>query len=362
MSIEGLHHITLIAGDAQRTVDFYTGTLGLRLVKTTVNFDDPDSHHLYFGDGTGSAGSIITFFIVPGADRGSSGIGGTHHFALTVEDGAALRKWKRYLTDRGLRVTGPLDRHYFESLYFRDPDGTVIELATRGPGFTVDEELDELGTGDLQPPEEMVRANRDHAAIEADTHPEPVPQITSNMALTSGLHHISAVGADILRTHDFYGGVLGLHLLKRTSNFDDPDSAHWYWGANREGLGAMTYFEFDPARMKPARLGTGQTHHIAFSVPDDDRLTEMGERLRNAGHRVSAIMDRTYFKSIYSRDPDGHMIEIATNGPGFTVDEPEAELGQSLKLPGQLEPRRGEIASSLPDFNPPVWQAPGGES
>ncbi len=362
MSIEGLHHITLVANDAQRTVDFYTRTLGLRLVKTTVNYDDPESYHLYFADASGSAGSIITFFIVPGAQRGSSGIGGTHHFALTVEDGAALRKWKRYLTDRGVRVSGPLDRHYFESLYFRDPDGSVIELATRGPGFTVDEDPEELGTNDLQPPEQMVRANRDHAAIEADTHAEPVTEISSDMALSSGMHHISAVGADILRTHDFYSGVLGLQLLKRTGNFDDPDSAHWYWGADREGLGAMTYFEFDPARMKPARLGAGQTHHIAFSVADDDRLAETGERLRNAGNRVSAILDRTYFRSIYSRDPDGHLIEIATNGPGFTVDEPAAELGQHLKLPAGLEPRRGEIASSLPDFSSPVWKTPGGKS
>lgn len=361
MSIQGLHHITLVAADAQRTVDFYTQTLGLRLVKTTVNFDDPGSYHFYFGDENGSAGSIITFFIVPGARRGSSGIGGTHHYALTVRDGTALRKWKRWLTDRGIRVNGPLDRHYFESLYFRDPDGTIIELATEGPGFTVDEPFEELGMNELQPPAEMVRANRDAAAIEADTHPERVSVISADMALLSGLHHISAVGADILRTHDFYGGVLGLNLLKRTSNFDDPDSPHWYWGAEKEGLGAMTYFELDPERMQPARLGAGRTHHFAFSVADEERLTEMGERLRNAGYRVSPVMDRTYFKSIYSNDPDGHIIELATNGPGFTVDEPLEQLGQNLKLPPQLEAQRSEIELSLPQFTPPAWSGTGGQ-
>src|SRR5690554_2831414 len=210
MSIQGIHHITLVGTDAQRTVDFYTRTLGLRLVKQTVNFDDPGSYHLYFGDSKGSPGSIITFFIVPGARRGSSGMGGTHHFALSVRDGAALRKWKRWLTDKGIRVNGPLDRHYFESLYFRDPDGTIIELATEGPGFTVDEAAQTIGTEFRTPPEEMVRGNRDVAAIEADTHPEPVTGIGADMALSTGMHHISAIASDIERTNAFYAGTLGM--------------------------------------------------------------------------------------------------------------------------------------------------------
>lgn len=357
MSIEGLHHITLIADNAQRTADFYTRILGLRLVKTTVNHEEPTNHHLFFGDATGAPGSLISFFIMPGARRGSSGIGGTHHYALTVRDGATLRKWKRWLTDKGVEVNGPFDRRYFESIYFRDPDRSIIELATSGPGFTIDEPADELGTSELQPPSELLRAERDDAAVSADTHPEPVKAITDDMRLTSGLHHISAVGADILRTHDFYSGVLGLQLVKRTANFDDPDSPHWYWAADAGGLTAITYFEVDPAKLQPARLGTGQTHHFAFSVADEGALIDTGERLRYAGHQITPVIDRTYFKSIYSHDPDGHMIEIATRGSGFAVDEPLEALGQSLKLPAGLEPERQDIERALPAFTPPSWQS-----
>jgi len=356
MSIQGLHHITLIADSAQRTADFYTRILGLRLVKTTVNADEPADHHLFFGDAEGAPGSILSFFIMPGARRGSSGIGGTHHYALTVRDGIALRKWKRWLTDNGVQVNGPLNRHYFESIYFRDPDRAIIELATSGPGFTVDEPAAELGTSDLEPPAELIRANRDQAAINADTHPEPVPAISNDMTLSRGLHHISAVSADILRTHDFYSGVLGLPLVKRTSNFDDPDSPHWYWTASEAGRTALTYLEVDPEKLPPARLGTGQTHHFAFSVAGEEELHDMGERLRYAGHQITQVSDHTYFRSIYSSDPDGHMIEIATNGPGFTVDEPLERLGQSLKLPAGLEGERQELERVLPQFTPPAWK------
>ncbi|HYN87296.1 MAG TPA: VOC family protein, partial [Ardenticatenaceae bacterium] len=125
--IRGLHHITLVCADAQRTVDFYTGVLGLRLVKKTVNFDDPGSYHLYFGDATGRPGTAVTFFEWRGAPRGYPGLGGTHHFALQVADRAGLLKWKRRLADLDIPVTGPLDRHYFTSIYFNDPDGTILE-------------------------------------------------------------------------------------------------------------------------------------------------------------------------------------------------------------------------------------------
>lgn len=354
--IQGLHHITLIASDAQRTIDFYTRTLGLRLVKRTVNFDDPGSYHLYFGDERGSPGSVITFFIVPGARRGRTGMGGTHHFALTVHDGAALRKWKRYLTDQGIRVNGPLHRNYFESLYFRDPDGTIVELATRGPGWTVDEPADALGSEQKRPPEEMVLGNRDQARIEADTHPEPVPAITPDMALAAGMHHISAIGSDIERTHAFYGDLLGMRLVKRTDNFDDPDSHHWYWGVGDGAPGTLvTYFELDPRRTPAAVMGAGQTHHIALGVPDDAAQLGFRERLQERGFRVSPVMDRTYFKSIYTNDPDGHIVEIATAGPGFAIDEPADELGARLMLPEWLEPHRAEIERVLPEIEVPRW-------
>src|SRR5574341_1558104 len=172
MTILGLHHITLGSADAQRTIDFYPGVIGQRFAKRTVNFDDPTSYHLYFGDEVGSPGSAITFFEWPGAPRGYPGIGGTHHFALQVGDSNGLIKWKRRLTDFGLPVTGPLDRHYFRSIYFNDPDGTILEIATVGPGWAVDEDEDKIGTEFRAPPPEMVVRNRDEEKIKAETWPE----------------------------------------------------------------------------------------------------------------------------------------------------------------------------------------------
>src|SRR5512142_396598 len=165
MSILGLHHITLVSANAQRTVDFYTRILGQRLVKQTVNFDDPGSYHLYFGDEVGRPGTAITFFEWPDAPKGHPGIGGTHHLALQVADYDGLLKWKRRLTDLGYRVTGPLDRHYFTSIYFNDPDGVNLEIATVGPGWVVDEAPDQIGMAYREPPREMVVRNRDEERI-----------------------------------------------------------------------------------------------------------------------------------------------------------------------------------------------------
>ncbi|MCC9077786.1 VOC family protein [Litorilinea aerophila] len=359
MEILGLHHITLVCGNAQRTVDFYTGVLGLRLIKQTVNFDAPDTYHLYFGDGVGSPGSIITFFEWPHLSRGREGVGGTHHFALAVPDETVLLKWKRRLTDLGLTVTGPLDRHYFKSIYFRDPDGAILEIATVGPGWTVDEPAEQLGQTHQDPPPEMVVRNRDEARIQAHTWPEPVPAITPDMALRRGMHHITAIGSNIERTHAFFAGLLGMRRVKMTANFDDPGSAHWYWGVGEGAPGTLvTYFERNPAQAGRARVGTGSTHHFALAVPDEATQRHFQERLRRHGFQVTPVLDRVYFKSIYTNDPDGHIIELATAGPGFTVDEDVEELGQRLQLPPWLEPQRDHIEAHLTPLQVPPWQPP----
>jgi glyoxalase family protein len=348
MTIQGLHHITLVSSDAQRTLDFYTQILGQRLVKKTVNFDDPGSYHLYFGDETGRPGSAITFFEWPGAPKGHWGMGGTHHFALTVADYNGLLKWKRRLTDYGLSVEGPLDRHYFKSIYFTDPDGAIIEIATQGPGWSMDEAPDQIGTEYRQPPAEMIVNNRDEERIKVETWPEPVPEITADMALSQGMHHITAIGADIRRTQAFFGDLLGMRRVKMTSNFDDPNSAHWYWGVGDGRPGTLiTYFERDPAKTRRAQMGAGQTHHFALAVPDEETQRAWREKLVQAGLRVSPVMDRIYFKSIYTSDPDGHIVELATAGPGFPFDEEVDKLGQSLKLPPWLEDHRPEIERRL---------------
>jgi glyoxalase family protein len=348
MTIQGLHHITLVTTDARRNYAFYAGALGLRFVKKTVNFDDPGAYHLYYGDELGRPGSAITFFEWKGVPRGKPGIGGTHHFALAVADTEGLLKWKRRLTDLGIAVHGPYDRHYFTSIYLNDPDGTIVEIATRGPGWTRDEAGDAIGTAYKAPPHDMMVANRDEDRIRALTWPEPVPAITPDMALSHGMHHITAISSNIERTHAYFGGLLGMRRVKQTSNFDDPTSLHWYWGVGDGRPGTiLTYFGRDPKREPRAQMGAGQTHHFALSVPDEATQLEWREKLLSAGHRVSEVMDRVYFKSIYTNDPDGHIVELATAGPGFAVDEDPATLGQKLMLPPWLERHRGAIESSL---------------
>ena len=344
-SLLGLHHVTLVASNAQRTADFYTNVLGLRLIKTTVNFDDPGSYHLYFADDTGNAGTVVTFFEWPTAPRGRTGIGGTHHVALRVSDRDALLKWKRRLSDLGIGVKGPYDRHYFTSIYFRDPDGVILEIATEGPGMLMDE------AGEIvqrTPPVEKLRGHRDEAAIAATTWPEPVPTIDESMSLRRGMHHLTAMTANVERTDDFLRGVLGLTLVKKTENFDDPGTRHWSWGSPDARPGSLvTYLEKDPKKERRAAMGTGQGHHYALAVADE--VTQLGfrEKLLEARLPVSEVMDRVYFKSIYTRDPDGHIVEIATMGPGFLVDESFEAAGTGLQLPWWFESHREQIAAHL---------------
>lgn len=359
MKILGLHHITLVASNAQRTVDFYTKILGQRLVKQTVNFDDPTSYHLYFGNATGEPGTAITFFEWGNLPRGRRGIGGTHHLALTVKDYDGLLKWKRRLIDLGVSVKGPYDRHYFKSIYFNDPDGVILEIATEGPGWTIDEKAEELGTHHLPPPEEMMRANRDEEKISQLMWDSPIEEITDDMALMYGMHHITVIGSNIKATDAFYQGVLDMRRLKMTDNFDSPDSAHWYWGVDDGKPGTLvTYFEHKPGKVNYAQIGTGSVHHFAFAVADENEQTEWRIRLSKAGFRVSPIMDRIYFKSIYSHDPDGHIVELATMGPGFLFDETEADLGQTLKLPSWLEEHRTSIENGVTPLIVPEWKVP----
>ncbi len=344
-SLLGLHHVTLVASNAQRTADFYTRVLGLRLIKTTVNFDDPGSYHLYFADETGSAGTVVTFFEWPTAPRGRTGIGGTHHVALRVADRNALLRWKRRLQDQQIAVKGPYDRHYFTSIYFRDPDGVILEIATDGPGMLMDE-LGEIVQ--RTPPRELVRGVRDEAAIAALTWPEPVTDIDEAMQLTRGMHHLTAMTANVERTDDFLRGVLGLTLVKKTENFDDPGTRHWSWGSPDARPGSLvTYLEKDPATERRAHMGTGQGHHYALAVSDELTQLAFREKLLEANLPVSDVMDRVYFKSIYTRDPDGHIVEIATMGPGFLVDEPVETAGTALQLPWWLESYREDITRKL---------------
>ena len=345
----GFHHITMVARDARRTLAFYRGLLGLKLVKKTVNFDDPGAYHLYFGDEEGNPGTLLTFFEWPGASRGHWGVGGIHHLALGVADERRQLMWKRRLTDAGIRVSGPYDRGYFKSIYFTDPDGQILEIATAGPGYAIDEPADALGRRLVEPPRARLPEGRDEEAIAESVHPEPIPDITEGMELR-GIHHITGITDDLERAHDFYVQALGLRLVKKTLNQDDASTEHWFW-ARYDGEkvcphSALTLFGWDGSS-HVSRPGAGQTHHIAYRAADEEEQLAWREHLLSMGVRVTEVKDRQYFQSIYFRAPDGLLLEIATDGPGFSVDEAPRELGSDLKLPPWLEGQRERIESEL---------------
>lgn len=351
-ALSGIHHLSAISSDAQRTVNFYTGILGLRLVKQTVNFDDPSSYHLYFADEASGPGAL-SFFVWPGAYRGAYGIGGTHHLAFETASRDTLLQWKRWLVDNGVAVSGPYDRVYFESIYFTDPDGLILEIATRGPGWTVDETAEALGSSVQLPPDGLTAGRRDEAAIASAIWCEPILEPTPQMRLKR-MHHVTAIGSDIGQTEEFFTRRLGLRTVKRTINFDSPSIPHHYYVAGDGEPGTIiTYFAFRPGALRPFRLGAGMTHHFALGVPDDAALTTWRDRLNDAGVPTTDVKDRAYFKSIYFRDPDGHVLEIATETPGFATDEPVSELGRRLQLPPRLEDQRDEISSNLQPLTVP---------
>ena len=318
MTILGIHHIVIVNRDAERAKDFYGRVLGLTFLGRTA---DPDGggERLYFGDATGSAGSIVACSIQPQARRGLHGTGGTHHFELAVLDYDALLKWKRRLTDLGVAVRGPYDRNYFKSIYMDDPDGGVVEIATAGPGFAVDEAADALGREDRLPPDEAAITGRSEDDIRRITWGDPVPEITAEMALSRGMHHITAIGSDIQRTHDFFGGLLGMPLVKRTFNFDDLNSRHWYWGTGGGKPGTiLTYFERDPHKTRIAVAGAGTARHFALAVEDEAALDQWRETLRGGGVDVKAV-STGLFKGIEFKDPDGQIVQLACGSMPPTV-------------------------------------------
>ena len=343
----GFHHVTLVCRDARKTLRFYRELLGLSLVKVTVNFDRTDTYHLYFGNEHGAPGTVLTFFEWPDAMRGRSGIGGVHHVALGTRDIDTLLMWKRWLTDNGVAVTGPYDRGYFTSIYFRDDDRQVLEIATSGPGFQIDEPADALGRALMTPSASQLPEGRDEAAIRARTWPERIEFPTEAMRL-QGIHHVTGMTDDLDAAHDFYTRALGLQLVKMSLNQDDPKTKHYFW-ANFDGQhirygSDFTLFGWSPNAPK-AREGTGQTHHVAWRAADEDELGAWREHLLGLGYGVSPVRDRKYFKSIYLRTHDGLLVELATDPPGFGVDE--RELGSALQLPPWLEDQRESLVKGL---------------
>jgi glyoxalase family protein len=301
MKLEGIHHITAITAEAQRNVDFYAGLLGLRLVKKSVNQDDTSVYHLFYADETGDPGSDITFFEYPGLPRGRAGAGMVHRILWRVAGEDALDFWQRRLTEHGTDVTRTAD-----SLRFKDFEGLEHELLV-------------VRTGD-----DPLIANH--------------PEIPAGLAL-QGFHAARAYAADPKQSSA---------LLEQTLNFDRlEDGTYEVRGHHRGG-----YYIYDPPPAERGLQGAGTVHHIAYASPPEDHEA-WHQRLLAAGARATPIIDRHYFRSIYFREPSGVLFEIATIGPGFTVDEPLDHLGEKLSLTPQFEHLRDQIEPHLtPIHNP----------
>lgn len=302
----GLHHITAFAGDAQTNLDFYRQFLGLGLIKRTVNFDDPGTYHFYFGDARGTPGTILTFFPWPTAPAGRSGTGQAAGVSFAVPKNS-LDAWMKRARDARISVDGPHTRFGEEFIRFPDPNGLSLELFGSAP------ERDEAEGHPPGTPADNLKIVRLHSATLCEAHSER----TVDTLETLGFKYVSSEG--------------------KRSRFDIAGTPL--------DVVAMPGVE-------PGRMSAGMVHHIAWRVASEAEQLEWRAKLTEAGLRVTRVIDRQYFRSIYFREPGGVLFEIATDGPGFFVDE--AALGQSLKLPPWLEPIRASIERRLPPLSEPV--------
>ena len=314
--ISGLHHVTAIASDAQANLDFYAGVLGLRLVKRTVNFDDPGTYHFYFGDETGSPGTILTFFPWTGVPRGTIGAGQVTATAFAIP-ATALDYWRGRLDEHGVAARA-VKRLGEDVLEIEDPDGLKLELIAVA-----------------------VDAGARCAAAPRDLAPAwskgPVPV---EHALR-GLHSVTLTPAGPLaRSLGVLEGLMGFEPVSVDAERTRLRGA---------GPGAGTLVDLLDAPGAPAgRMGAGTVHHVAWRAADDDTQLAWRTRLADGGLRPTEVLDRQYFHSIYFREPGHILYEVETDTPGFGWDEPADELGTHLKLPPWLERDRAEIERSLP--------------
>jgi glyoxalase family protein len=300
MKLEGIHHVTAITGDAPGNVDFYARVLGLRLVKKTVNQDDPTVYHLFYADEEGSAGADITFFEYPGLQRGRPGAGMVHTVAWRVASPEALDFWAERLAGEGVET----ERHP-ERLRFADPEGLGLEL---GVVATDDEPL-------------------------VARHPE----IPAGLEL-QGFDGVRAYARDPAESRS---------LLEETLGFAPGGERAWDVRGERRG----SFYVYDEPPEARGLQGAGTVHHVAWSSTLADHEA-WRDRVARAGARPTPVIDRFYFRSIYFREPSGVLFEIATLGPGFTADEPLETLGEALSLPPAYEPLRPrleQVLTPLPD-------------
>jgi len=304
--LKGIHHVTAITGDAQGNADFYAGLLGLRLVKKTVNFDDPGSYHLYYGDAAGTPGTLVTFFAWPGATAGRTGVGEPVALTFEVPEGA-LSWWSERLSAAGFASPPPEKRFGVRVLGISDPDGMRVELVES----MVPRETEFWAAGGVP---------KQHA-------------ITTIQGVTLAVREEE-------RSAALYAGEL---------TFAEAGNER---GRRRFSVGTGEGRSFVdlvmPATVARGRMGAGTIHHVAFRTEDDASQEQWLSQLTTLGLHVSPVMDRKYFHSIYFRERNGVLFEIATDGPGMAVDEPPESLGEALTLPAEYEPLRATLERALP--------------
>ncbi|MGD9737379.1 MAG: VOC family protein [Solirubrobacterales bacterium] len=299
MKLEGIHHITCITENAQRNVDFYAGVIGLRLVKKTVNQDNPTVYHLFFGDESGDPGLDLTFFEYPGVPRGRAGAGMVHRILWRVASAEALDFWARRLGENGI------ESEREAGLRFADPEGLEHELLV------------------LDVPDEPLVARH--------------PEIPADLAL-QGFHAVRAYSAAPQTSA----------ALLEALRFEPVDGGGWE--ARGEKRGGLIYYDEPPAER--GLQGAGSVHHVAWASTIEEHM-QWRQKAIEGGAQPTPEIDRFYFKSIYFREPSGVLFEIATTGPGFTVDEELEHLGEKLSLPPDYEHLRGEVEPNLrPVHNP----------
>ena len=304
--IVGLHHVTAIASDPQRNLDFYTETLGLRFVKRTVNFDDPGTYHFYFGDDAGTPGTILTFFPWPHAARGHSGAGEVTKTAFSVPL-ASLDYWEQRLRENSLLVERTGKRLNEEVLTFPDPDGMKIEIV----------------------------GHADAASVKVPRYSSVPAEHSLRGFFGVTLHE---------RNHEETATLLGVMGFQKVAE----EGNRMRFAADGHALGNRIDVLVDP-RAHYGRMGAGSVHHIAFRAADDTSQLEWREEI--AKHvDVTPVLDRTYFHSIYFREPGGVLFELATDPPGFALDEPLESLGEALRIPPWLEGHRSAIEKRLPSI------------
>ncbi|HEU4682498.1 MAG TPA: ring-cleaving dioxygenase [Gemmatimonadales bacterium] len=309
-TITGLHHVTAIAGDPQENLDFYVGVMGMRLVKRSVNQDAPGSYHLFYADAEGHAGSDLTFFPWPGMAAGRTGTGLTVEVALAVPSGS-LDYWAERLGSHGLALGKPIQRFGERVLTFADPHGLALTL---------------VETGDRREFTSWAKS--------------PVPESQQ----VRGLHGVRLLERNVQPTTDLLVNTLGFEEIGQEDG--------WHRYALR-GTSSGRVLDLKEVTESRGTWGTGSVHHIAWRVPDDSTHLQVQRRLSQANRSPTPVIDRFWFKSVYFREPGGALFEVATDGPGFAVDESIGELGSNLVLPPWLEPQRRQIEASLPPLRNP---------